>query len=97
MSYKSYSASERRGILAIALVAMLITFGGIWLSFRNEKPSTSKPDIEVMSDMIDSAHLESSKSISDKKTEKKKRTDIKKSVNKKQKKYRRRSPLDEPV
>ena len=95
MSYKSYSASERRGILVIAIIALLITGFGIWLSFRNNGLRNDDPEVREMKEWIDTIHYESSKSSVRQNTKSKKEPKIKKS--KQQKEYRKRSPLDEPV
>ena len=91
-----FTASERRGIITIAIFALLLIGGGVTLSLcgRNEVIEEQIPVVTEHPEMIDSVAFENSHS----KTTKKKKASKEKKNNKKTKEnYRRRSPLDEPV
>lgn len=96
MSRSSYTSSERRGILIIAILALLLIGSGVVLSLCG-RPHQIKEEIPVIinhNELIDSAEV----IRRDKNRSNKKATGKKKSHNTKEKKsYRRRSPLDEPV
>lgn len=98
MSHSSFSASERRGIIVIALAALLIIASGIVLGLcgRPHEKTQEIPVVVEHPEMVDSASLEQSS-----KTETKKKRDKSKnfgdSKKNQPKTYRRRSPLSEPV
>ena len=97
MSHSSYTASERRGILAIALVALLIIAIGVGFSFFNQSNNRTEESPKVIEhsewkDTTDNSVVPVRKNK--KEAGKKKNT---KSGSKTKKTYRRRSPLDEPV
>ena len=103
MSHSSYTASERRGILAIALISLVILGAGLAASFWNvSTPSESQPMVVIHDDYLDSVAikseresvLKSAKSKSSKKTESGKKNSKKNAT---KKSIRKRSPLDEPV
>lgn len=94
MSRSSYTASERRGVLIIAILALLIIGAGLGLSHCNRHNSGSN-DIYVVEEhpeMIDSVTVQKNA-----KNKTRKKTTTKSKKTKKIKSYRRRSPLDEPV
>lgn len=99
MSHSSYTASERRGVLAIALVALLLIGVGAGVSMWNGSRETEEmPAVVEHAEMIDSVAIkeEAENKSAGKKTE----TSVKKSKTgktKTPKTYRRRNPLDEPV
>lgn len=98
MSRSSYTASERRGIIAIAIIALIFIGVGIWISIKGtrEVKRMEEPVIVEMPEVIDSVNLEKKKEVkSKKKSDKAKTVGNKKKDAKKT--YRRRSPLDEPV
>ncbi|MCH5229371.1 MAG: hypothetical protein J1F12_05180 [Muribaculaceae bacterium] len=97
MSRHSYSASERRGILAIALVALIIIAAGIVLPLcsRRETGPHELPVVIEHTELIDSTST-----VKSHQTRGKAKSGInkaKESKTKTKKSYRRRSPLDEPV
>ena len=97
MSLNSFTSSERRGILAIALVALLCIGGGVLISLSERQNRISAPQniVEDLPELTDSLS-----SIEKNQNKTKKKAKTKKSNNKKSKEkktYRRRSPLDEPV
>ncbi|MCH5230560.1 MAG: hypothetical protein J1F43_02045 [Muribaculaceae bacterium] len=101
MSRNSYTASERRGIVAIAIVALLIIALGLITSWcgRSEKQVQEIPEIVEHTEMIDTAALRFQKEKAETKSQNKKFKGRKTSTSKEKSKktYRRRSPLDEPV
>lgn len=97
MSHSSFTASERRGILAIAFISLLLIAVGLFFSWcGRSRYVNDEPVIIDHSEMIDSAYLQEAE-----KTSTRKKSKIRKSgeTNRKKtpKSYRRRSPLDEPV
>ena len=92
MSYKKYSASERRGIMAIAIIALLITGVGVFLSFRKMDNKGAGPETEILNELRDTV-LQRNERIDY--PNKKNKKESSKSNSKKV--YRQRSPLDEPV
>lgn len=104
MSRNSFTSSERRGVIAIALIALAIVGAGIGISFCERLPSTDDyPIVNEQNEMADSTAIinsdyqKNSGSKSGNKS-KKGKDGKKKSGSKKEKKtYRQRSPLDEPV
>lgn len=103
MSHSNYTASERRGVLAIAIIALLLIGGGVLVSLihGNKGDSSEYPIVREHPELIDSAAIrdEGTKQTggATKKSNVKKRNSETKSSKKSQKTYRRRSPLDEPV
>lgn len=103
---KSYTATERRGIIAIAIIALLLIGAGVGISyFRGEGPQKT-PTVEELPEMIDTTYNIASQNGASKNgkknksttNKKKKQTTIKKSnKNNIKKTYRKRSPNDEPV
>lgn len=98
MSKHPYTASERRGIIAIAVMSLLIIGAGLGLSLCNRNSYSGFSDSEVIEDtsMIDSVAIEKSGNTSSHKKSNKK-VKKKSTPGKNKKTYRRRSPLDEPV
>lgn len=97
MSHSKYTASERRGILAIAIIALLLVGGGLLVTLinRNKELTREIPAVVEMSEMIDSVALKQQEEKTVKKKARSKKSGKSNSKNKKV--YRRRSPLDEPV
>lgn len=91
MSRSSYTASERRGVLAIALIALLIIGCGAGFSLFSGDAEDEKeiPMVTANPEMVDSVAVKTK--------QKKGRSKKKKSRSKRKKEYRQRSPLDEPV
>lgn len=97
MSHSSYTASERRGVLAIALLSILIIAGGFLFSHCNRGVSSGNNDPVVIESksFVDSVAIDRAKG---KENSKNKKTRTGSSQSKKtQKTFRKRSPLDEPV
>lgn len=99
MTRSSYTASERRGMLAIALIALMIMGGGICMTLWNKSEAeTEKPPVVIeYAEVIDSVSLKEKEGKVTGKTSSRTKSTTKKSKNKNKKTYRRRSPLDEPV
>lgn len=93
MSHSAYTASERRGVILIALIALLLILLGVGFSLWNKERVNNNviPKVEEYPEYIDSADFKEAPII---KPETKKQKSKK---NSEKKKYRRRSPLDEPV
>lgn len=106
MSHSSYTASERRGILAIAIISLLLVGAGVGLSFLGNQAYAEEetPMVIEHPEMIDSTAVLNTKKLKSEtkkspKNTKQTSTKTKKSSSKTKSKktYRRRSPLDEPV
>ena len=97
MSHSSYTASERRGILAIALIALLLMAAGIF--FARNKSKSNDTDLYEVNVYNESKDTVAAKDIQVKTSKKRNIKKTKKSSDrtKQHKTYRRRSPLDEPV
>lgn len=97
MSHSSYSASERRGIITIAIIALLLIGGGVTFTLcgRDSKDSHEIPVVIEHPEYIDSASLEIQKIERDKKKSDRKKSRGSKTKSKKE--YRQRSPRDETV
>lgn len=92
MKFSSLTASERRGIIILAIITLLITGAGILMSFQEKRNYPELPETNVLIDGDTIGEADKSKN----KKEKTKRR-VKTSSKKEKKTYRRRSPLDEPV
>lgn len=92
MSRSSYTASERRGVLVIAIISLLIIGSGLIIShfYGGYEQEIESPVVTEHPEMIDSLEIKSRESKSTKKKSKKRSTKTKKE-------YRQRSPLDEPI
>lgn len=99
MAHSSYTASERRGLLVIALIALLIVGSGVVLGLcgRNTERVEEIPIVEEHPEMIDTTVVYSGKDKSPKSKNKSGSTDKKKNNKKDSKTYRRREPWEEPV
>ena len=90
------TATERRGVIVVALVALIITAFGFFISKdQNENDTVMVEEVRVMAreDSVAEKEAKTSKKKSSKKSSKKKGG--KSSAKKKQ--YGRRSPIDEEV
>lgn len=94
MSRNPYTASERRGIILVALLALSIIASGIVLSLCG-RPRMEEREIPVIvehPEMIDTVHdATGDTNITSKRSKEREKKESKKKT------YRRRSPLDEPV
>ena len=102
MSHSSYTASERRGIIAIALIAMIFVAAGLIFTLceRRVQNIQETPIVITYPESVDSGALKVQKEKSSGRTKTKKTSDSKSKNNTKskvQKTKRKRSPLDEPV
>ena len=99
MSHSSYTASERRGVLAIALLSILIIAGGFLFSHCNRGISSGNNDPVVIESksFVDSVEIERAKGKENSKNKNKKTRTGSSQSKKTQKTLRKRSPLDEPV
>ena len=99
MFNNSYTASERRGVIVIALIALLIMGigAGVTLYNKSEGANERAPKVVEYPEMIDSVAVKEQKAEPSKKKTSKTKSVSKKSTSKSKKVYRRRSPLDEPV
>ena len=94
MSHSSYTASERRGIILIAIVSLLILCAGVILSVCGRQTNLEEGEVIELPQMIDSVRIKETETIMKKKDGRKASRSNK---TKSEKTYRRRSPLDEPV
>ena len=94
MFNNSYTASERRGVIVIALIALLIMGigAGVTLYNKSEGANERAPKVVEYPEMIDSVAVKEEQAQPSKT-----KSASKKSTSKSKKVYRRRSPLDEPV
>lgn len=97
MAKNSYTSSERKGILVIALVALLIIGSGVVLALcgRPRERVEEIPVVVEYPEAVDSTYLKNENET--KKNTKSKTKNTTSSATKTQKIYRKRSPLDEPV
>lgn len=100
MGKNPLTSSERRGIIAVAALALFITGGGLILNrCQRPEPVATPEEIEVLldGDSLNSRVVDDS--MKKKRSRRKKEgVDSLGSEKRKSKKiYRRRSPLDEPV
>lgn len=96
MSFSSYTSSERRGILAVAFVSLVIIGLGLFFSIKNDRPENiEEVGVVEMPELIDSVAKQKNKDLPSQRKGKQKASKPKKSKQKKT--YRRRNPLDEPV
>lgn len=97
MSRSCYTSSERRGILLIAFIVLLLIASGVVLSLCG-RPREKVEEIPVV---VEHPELIDSTAMIQKGKEKANKTSRKKTAGKtrvkEQKVYRQRSPLDEPV
>lgn len=94
MSRSSYTSSERRGLLAVALVALIIIAAGVVLGIKNPRHEHIEeiPVVVEHPEMIDSVALKK-----DKETKHKKKTGSSSKKTPGKKSHIRRNPHDEPV
>ena len=100
MAAKSYTASERRGIIAIAVIALIIIGAGIGFSFFEKSNMQNDAEVVELKEAVDT--LSNKKTAAEKSQKRKQGGSSKKAIKKAKskkspKQYRRRSPLDEPV
>ena len=96
MSRKPLGASERIGIIVVAVIALIVTGAGIFMARCNRAEETvTEEDVAVIAhpDSVEEAAAKSSKS----KREKTDSAGYKKVRQKHTRPARRRSPLDEPI
>ena len=102
---KSYTASERRGIIALAFISLLIIGAGIGVTYFNGKNKTfQEPVVTIIQEMADTITMNDFGTKSEKGPSRKSVNTNKRdgsantNKNSKEKKtYRRRNPIDEPV
>ena len=100
MSRSSYTASERRGIIVIGIIILIIIAAGVGFAFYDigNQANQEIPEVVEHPEMVDSARLYQQQVDKSSKSKKEKKSSSKKSSKKKDKKtIRKRSPLDEPV
>ena len=99
MSRSSYTASERRGVLLIAILALLLIGGGLGVSFC-QRPSSKDAEYPIVvehPEMVDSVAVKAEKETKKKNTRKGTKNKKASTTKKRPKTYPNRSPLDEPV
>lgn len=97
MSHSSYTASERRGVLAIALVALLLIGVGVGMSMlEGTEEMEAEPMVTEHPGWMDTVSSDIGKSPDNGKDKKDKTSNSNKKT-KTKKTYRRRNPLEEPV
>lgn len=94
MANKSFTASERRGILIIAILALIITGAGLLLHNGGKEEIRDSIEIQEMVNSIDTTNYQK-KNLE--KSKKKRKKSSKGNKDKSKKTYRRRSPVDETV
>lgn len=93
----SLTASERRGIIVVAVLALLLTLSGWFVSkCQRQHMEETPPEVEVLIHG-DSISETDSTTVRKKRTRKSKNDSVKKKKGKTPKYYRRRSPRDEAV
>lgn len=99
MSHSSYTASERRGIILIAVVSLILVGVGFGFTLCDRHPSRDEayPIVEQHDELIDSTAAPASKKEKDSKKSKKRKARESSAKPSSKKTYRRRSPRDEPV
>lgn len=91
------TASERRGILVVAGVALIITACGWGMSMcRHDAPEENIPEVEVLV-RGDSTTGGDTTAMRKKRRRNNKNDSVSRKKVKSHKQYRRRSPLDEPL
>ena len=100
MSHKAYTASERRGVFAIAVLALLLVGAGLIFSHCEGMKSASATSVDNAAEIEVSAVPDSlldTEATTKKNKKKQKNSGSKTKKEKSTKSYRQRSPLDEPV
>lgn len=111
MAFHPLSASERRGILVVAALSLLITGGGLCVSYCDRPQQVIDPhEVEVLMerDSLSEAQADSVAKVRRKSLQKQRRDSIRRAKGKmknksggsrkrEEKVYRRRSPIDEPA
>ncbi len=98
MAKNPITASERRGIIAVAALALLITGAGLWLSRCGRQETTVTPEeVQILLDGSSSGNGYKGDSLSIKDKSKKEGKRGRNGKKKGNKSYRDRSHLDEHV
>ena len=106
MSRSSYTASERRGIILIAAISLLLIGGGLIFSFKEHKnePGNAIPMVEEYTELLPDSLNDVRNNKSSKKSRKglrsisiEKMDSTIKKVKRNKKVIRQRSPLDEVI
>ena len=97
MSHSSYTASERRGLIVIAIIVLVLVGFGVAISIlgRGHNEAREIPVVVEHPELKDSSSVKVDNGKTLSKKSKNKKTSTNKSKSKKS--YRKRSPLDEPV